>query len=232
MIFPCWMPWLPSDYDIPPTIYALLNSYVNYDADEKTKIANLASAGRECIFDFNYPLTSNINKEDFEILILNHYMMRRIGFDTLTAFKLALNAKLNEIMPIYNKLFDALDGWNLFTDGEVTTRVTNDNGTNSLINNVTTENSGTSDRRYSRMPQNEISNIKDGNYMTDYNFDETNDSGSSQSTSNGTNINETHETITRTPKDKLSIYKEFIKNRTSIYTMLFDELDDLFYGLL
>lgn len=232
MIFPCLIPWLPTDYDIPPTIYALLNSYVNYDNDEKTKISDLASVGRGCIFDFEYPLSSHISKADFETLILNHYMMRRIGYETLTAFKIALNAKLNEVMPTYNKLFDALSGWNLFTDGEIETRVTSDQGTNSLINEVTTQNQGTSDRRYSRMPQNEIENIKDGNYMTDYNFDTSNDNGNSQSTSNGTNTNETNETITRTPADKMSVYKDFLENKTSIYTMLFKDLDDLFYGLI
>ena len=31
--------------------------------------------------------------------------------------------KLNEIMPVYNKLFDALDGWTLFTDGEEYSRI-------------------------------------------------------------------------------------------------------------
>ena len=83
-------PPLPPDYDIPPTIYSLLNSYVNYDNPNPVKISNLASAGRNMFFDFNYTLTDKITKEDFEVMILNHFLMRRIGYDTVTAFKIAL----------------------------------------------------------------------------------------------------------------------------------------------
>lgn len=249
MIFPCWMmPLFPNDYDVPPTIYALLNSYVNYGKDDKTKIPDLANAGRPCIFDFDYPLTDKISKQDFETLILNHYMMRRIGFDTLTAFKIALNSKLHEVMPIYNKLFDALDGWDIFKDGEDITRLSRDdgtssttsNGSNTLKNTLTAESDGTSDRRYSKMPQNEISNVQNGTYMTDYNYDQSRENSTTSSDSTGTNndvtngqtSNQTIETIKRSPSDKLSIYKQFVENKMSIYTMLFKELDDLFYGLV
>ena len=78
MMFPYL--WIPDDYDIPPTIYAILNSYVNFDAENKTNIYNLAKAGRGCIFDFDYPLTTNIDKEDFETEILNHYIYTILVF--------------------------------------------------------------------------------------------------------------------------------------------------------
>ena len=38
----------------PPTLYAIMNSIANYDAEEKTKIRNLAKATRAKIFDFDY----------------------------------------------------------------------------------------------------------------------------------------------------------------------------------
>ena len=208
------------DYSLPPTLYRLLNSIVNFDEEEQTKIKDLASAGRDKIFDFEYPLTENIDKEDFEVLILNHFLMRRIGYDTLNAFKIALNVKLNEIMPIYNKMFDMLDGWDLFSDGERVTEM----GSNSLLN--TTSSNNTSDRRYSDTPQNQLANVQNGSYVTDYNYDT--DIGSVTSNSSGLDSR----TITRTPSDKIKIYKEFIENKKSIYTMLFDDLDTLFYGLI
>lgn len=118
-MFPWWgiplfYPKLPADYNLPPTLFSLLNSIVNYDKeeDEQVKIKNLAKEGREEIFDFEYPLTEHITKEEFETMILNNYLMRRIGYDTLTAFKIALNVKLNSIMPLYNKMFDSLEDWN------------------------------------------------------------------------------------------------------------------------
>jgi len=218
-VYPFITPPAFPDYDLPPTIYSILKSFVYYD-DTQPKIKDLASTGRENIFDFDYPLSVHVEKEDFEVMILNHFLMRRIGYDTMTAFKIALNVKLNEIMPMYNKMFDALDGWNIFNDGE---RVV-ETGQNTLTNETTSEN--TSDRRYSDTPQNGLSNVKDGKYITDYNFDT--DNGSVSSESNGSDSR----TITRTPSDKIKVYREFIENKKSIYTMIFEDLDSLFYGLV
>ena len=213
-IYPFIMPPAYPDYNLPPTLYSILNSLVNYGSNEKTKIKNLASEGRSYIFDFEYPLSNKINKEEFEIMILNHFIMRRIGYETMTAFKLALSTKLNEVMPIYNKMFDMLDGWDLFNDGELVT----ENGNNKLNNSTNSKN--ISDRRYSDTPQNELQNVQDGKYGTD--------DGKVTSESIGSDSR----TISRTPADKIKIYKEFIDNTKSIYTMIFDSLDPLFYGLI
>lgn len=227
-IYPFIYPPAAPDYNLPPTLYRILNSLVNFDAEEQTKIKDLAAAAREDIFDFNYPLTTNIQKSDFEVMILNHFLMRRIGYDTVNAFKIALNVKLNEIMPIYNKMFDMLEGWNLFNDGEVMNRTLQDSGSNSLNNMTSTSN--TSDRRYSDTPQNNLGDVRSGSYVTDYNYDQ--DSGSVSSSTAGTDSRYTLENITRSPSDKIKIYKEFIENKKSIYTMIFEDLDVLFYGLI
>lgn len=219
-VYPFIMPPAYPDYNIPPTIYALLNSIVNFDSETKTKIKDLASAGRSEIFDFTYPLSEKVNKEDFEVLILNHFLMRRIGYDTMTAFKIALNVKLNEIMPMYNKMFDMLDGWDLFNDGERVVEV----GSNTMNNETSSQN--ISDRRYSDTPQQQLQNVQDGKYITDYNYDTDNGSVSSESTGSDTR------TITRTPSDKMKLYKEFIENKKSIMTMIFEDLEPLFYGLV
>ena len=249
---PLFYPFFSPLNEKPPTLYAILNSIANFGKEDKTKIKDLASATREKIFNFTYPLTTKVDKEEFEKMILNHYMMRRIGFETVTAFQLQLNVKLNSIMPMYNKLFDMLDGWDLLNDGEKVTRTltdektsdtTNNNTTsNTLENKSTTENITTEDRRESDLPQSEIDNVQDGSYMTRYNLDKTTVNGSDNSNSSGTsttngstNTNEnvkTLEEISRTPADKISIYKQFQENLTSIYQMIFKELDDLFYGLI
>lgn len=210
---------LPVDYDLPPTIYALLNSYLNFDNDDPVKIKNLAEDGRGLIFDFNYPLTSNVSKEDFECMILNNFLMRRIGYDTLTAFKIALSVKLNEIMPKYNKLFDSMLGWNLFNDGEVITRNYSSNISN-------TGNTGSiSDRRYSDTPQNQLQNIQNGSYVTEYNYD----TDSANSSTTGTE--QRAETENRSNANKIELYKTFSAEINNVYTLIFKELDPLFYGL-
>ena len=227
-IYPFIIPPAFPDYNLPPTLYRLLNSLVNYDEEEQTKIKDLAAAGREDIFDFEYPLSTHVVKADFEVMILNHFLMRRIGYDTVNAFKIALNVKMNEIMPIYNKMFDMLDGWNIFNDGEITSRTVQDSGSNSLNNMTSTSN--TSDRRYSDTPQQQLSNVRDGKYITDYNYDQ--DSGSVTSSTAGTDSRYSIENITRTPSDKMRLYKEFIENKKAIMTMIFEDLDSLFYGLV
>lgn len=237
-------PRIPTMNEKPPTVYSILRSIVNFGKEEQTKIKDLAKTGRATIFDFDYPLTDKINKETFECMILNHFLMRRIGFDTVTAFKIQLNVKLNEIMPIYNKMFNAMDNWDIFNDGEKTTRNGADNRTTDVTNTSTTTNTlqntseTTSDRRNSELPQCEIDNVKNASYLTDYNFDTNNDTSNSNGTSeNNANTNTKddntyNETIIKTPADKIAIYKEFQENLKTIYGMIFKDLDCLFYQLI
>lgn len=231
-LYPLTIPRLPDKNYKPPTIYQLLEAIVNYGKDEKTRIKNLASAGRSKIFDFDYPLSNKVNKEEFETLILNKFMMRRIGFETLTSFKIQLNVKLNEIMPVYNKMFDFLDGWDIFNDGEVTTRDRDYTGNSNIDSNVSTSNNNTSDRRNSELPQNDIANVKDGRYMTDYNLDTDTGNSNSNSNTNSNDSNIEHETITRTPADKIRLYREFLENKNNIYSMIFKDLEELFFQII
>lgn len=241
--YPFLFPCMPTMCDLPPTVYSLLESIVNYGKDEKTKIKDLAKEGRTTFFDFDYPLTNNITKEQFETMILNKFIMRRIAYDTLTTFKIQLNVKLNSIMPLYNKMFDALENWNIFNDGEVTTetgtdeRQTTNTTQNTLSNSSTTQSSSTSDRRSSELPQDQLENLRDGSYVGNYNYDTDTATGTDSSTSNGsatsngTDNNEYTKEIRRSPADKIAIMKEMQENINSIYEMIFKDLECLFYQL-
>lgn len=224
-------PRLPNDCDLPPTIYSILDSIVNFGEEEETPIKNLAKEGRGEIFDFDYPLSTHINREDFEVMILNNYMMRRIGYETPTAFKLQLNVKLNSIMPIYNKLFDSLDGWNLFTDGEVVSREVTRGETSTDSSESSLTSSTTDDNRFSDTPQGRLQDIKDGTYMTDYTLNQNDNTSTGSSSGSSSKDGTEEETITRTPANKIELYKEFQNNIRSIYQLIFDELDELFYSL-
>ena len=237
-------PRIPTICEKPPTIYSILDGVVNYGKPEKQKVKNLAKYGRTAIFDFDYPLTSNISKEDFECMILNRFLMRRIGFDTVTLFKIQLDVKLNEIMPMYNKMFDSLQNWNIFNDGEKTIRdgydnriTVNESNTNSTATN-TTNDSNTSDRRNSDTPQNKLEDVRDGSYVTEYNYDtnnaesNSNSSGTSQNNSNTHDDNTYHETITKDVSNKLEVLKQMQQDIKSIYTLIFNDLDCLFYQLV
>ena len=221
--------WIfPTMTSKPPTLYSIMNSIVNYDREEQIKISELSKYARTTIFDFEYPLSENVDKETFEVNILNHYMERRIGFDTPTAFKVALNSKLNEIMPYYNLMFEALNGWELFNAGEVVSRSLTDDTTSS-IDSESHDNTIT-DLRSSNMPENRLNDIRNGTYVSEYNYNQ-NDTNSNSS-SDGTTNKSVAETISRTPADKIRILTEFKEKLSSIYTLIYKDLDLLFYGIL
>lgn len=245
--------FLPPNCQKPPTLYSILETIVNPDVDlndpaPEVKIKDLAKEGRTTIFNFDYPLSNKVSREKFETMILNHFLMRRIGFETVTAFRIQLDVKLNEIMPIYNKMFDALENWDIFNDGETTTRTGSDNRTsqstnktsNTLSNESTTNTTDTSDRRNSELPQNQLEDLRNGSYVTNYNYDTNTNSGNdssvsngtSEATNNGTDNNIYNETIKRTQADKIAIFKEMQENIKSIYTLIFKELECLFYQLV
>lgn len=262
-----FFPRIPVYNEMPPTLYSILESIVNFEKFPKTKIIDLAKEGRSRIFYFDYPLTLNVSKEKFETMILNHFMKRRINYDTVTDFCLQLDVKLNEIMPKYNKLFDSLENWDLFNDGEVVTengkdtKTSNQNGktTNETSQNTSSENSiesssetsgsSTNDRRYSDTPQDQLNNVQNGTYLTDYTYDQNSSSSEDSSNSSGTSSSESttnseenrtqnqndssnyEKTIKRSPADKIAIYKEMQDSIKSIYSMIFDDLEILFYGL-
>ena len=216
----------------PPTLYAILNSIANYDAMEQTKIRNLAKITHSKIFDFDYTLSNKINKDDFETDILNHYMMRRINYDTVTAFQLYLENKLHEILPYYNKLFDSLTDYNLFNDGEVITRVTKEDGTENNINQETNTGNSNVSTRFSEYPLNQLDDLSDGSYVSNQTETKGNNTNNVNSTNNKNTLNNTNENIKRTPVDKMVLYKEYLETKNSIMTMIYKELDILFYGLV
>ena len=265
-------PMIPTWNEKPPTLYSLLESIVNFGTDDKTKIKDLAKEGRGTIFNFNYPLSAKVSKEDFECMILNHFIMRRIGFETVTAFRIQLNVRLNEIMGNYNKMFDMLDGWDIFNDGETTTRqvtderniTTTSESSNDTITSTTSETTNTaenssetsatniSDNRNSDTPQNRLSEVQSGEYVDNYQYKNDNNSAEDSSSSEAHSTNQsdttnnnltssedntenrgtTREVTTRTQSDRLKLYQEFIENRKNIYTMIFRDLEDLFYQLV
>lgn len=236
-ILPIWTPFLPTNCSKPPTLYSLMQSMVNYDAEERTTTKNLAKQCHEEIFNFEYPLSDNVNKEEFECLILNHFIMRRIGYETFTAFQIALEVKMNEIMPNYNFLFDAMDDWTLFGQNQVTTRSVTDSRTTASTTGLTNSSTdlNTSDRRFSSTPNNSIAYVQSGTYLTEYNYDQ--NSGTASSTSSGTASTTDGGTLTerveKTNDDSkmIDIYIKFTQRKKNIYSMIFKDLDVLFYQL-
>lgn len=215
--------------NLPPTLYSLMNSIANYGKDESEIVNtyNLSKVARTNLFDFEYDLTEHLSKEEFECMILDHFIMRRIGFETPTMFKIQLKNKIKTIMPLYNKLFDALDGWNLFSDGELISESGTNNNTSTSNNSTTMNNEN--NNSFSDTPQNHIENVTNSSYVTDYTHSTSN--GTSTQTGGSTSNDTSSKTIQRTIADKMALYKEFITYKQNIFDLIFKDLECLFYGL-
>lgn len=122
------------------------------------------------VFNFDFPIFDENYRQVLCRKILKHYYTREIAHETVGRWKLALNAKLNEIMPYYNQLYKSeLLEFNPFYDvyltrsreGSGTSKRTNNNTeTNSGISKNVSSGSGTSNtdtlNRFSDTPQNSM----------------------------------------------------------------------------
>ncbi len=239
-----FIPFIPPNCDKPPTLYSILESLVNYGKEDKTKIKDLAKVGRQYIFDFDYDLTEKVDKAKFEETILNHFLMRRIGFDTVTAFKIQLKVKLDSMLPVYNKMLELVDETVFFGDTQIRDGYDNTDGTQksnsdtTLKNSSSTKSENISDRRFSDTPENRLGDVRAGKYITDYNYDTANANATDESNGNSktntnqetTNNKKYHETVTNVNMiDTLLKMKELNMN---VYQLIFHDLDELFYQLI
>lgn len=75
------------------------------------------------IFSFNFPIFDESYRLPLEKKILKHFYTREICEETYGLWKLRLDAKMNEIMPYYNKLYESeLLKFNPLYDVDLTTQ--------------------------------------------------------------------------------------------------------------
>lgn len=201
--------------DEPPYLADLMESKVNYNNTNPVDVDELPLYFRSYLFDFDYPL-DNQYKQDFEITFLQHYMFRRIGFETYTSFKLHLIVKLKEIMPKYNKMFEGFSNIDFLGMKEIHARVENESGSST--------GTSTNDNRFSQLPQNEIQDVRDGAYLTDYTYNTGNTTGTAE--------RETNENLDITRVDEIEEYKKFLDFANNIYSDIFKECDALFFSIV
>ena len=215
----------------PPTLYSLMESYVNYNSEEKTKIIDLPAAFRTYLFDFQYPLDSTL-KPSFEENFLTHFMERRIGFETYMSFKIHLKDKLNTIMPKYNKLLLEFNNLDFKGIKEIHTR----NYTRNIDETNSEETTGTTstinDNRFSSLPQNEISDVQDGSYMTDYTYNQNTADASGTLSGNKENNEEFEERLEIDQGDPTDEYIKIQNSISHIYNLIYKDLDCLFFQIV
>lgn len=217
----------------PPTLKAILESIVNFDNPNPVGLSRLAKLGRDKIFSFDYDLdTTLFTKEDFEVNILNHYIDRRIGFETVGAFKLKLEVKINEILPQINLLVKTYS--ELINQGLVNKTIRTKTEDNSYNKSTTggSEINSEYDNRFSDTPQNKISDVKDGTYTTNYTYNQTNTTNTSNLMDESSDDMSLEETIEKINGDEVLKSLKLIEDTKNIYTLVYKELECLFYNLV
>lgn len=191
------------------------------------------------IFDENY--RSVLNQK-----ILNHYYIYEIGFETAELFNFYLRTKMNEIMPLYNVLYQEQQKMlksDLFKNVNMEESMNSDNTTTSTVENTSesTSNSnsnGINKQLYQDTPQGKIyqGNLDNGNWATNYtrNDSENEINDSSNSTSNQKNdMSSNYNYIKKIIGNNGNMYNidilERIKNNLmNIDMLIIEELNELF----
>lgn len=205
------------------------------------KIDQIIELARVKIFDFNYPTFTPEHKIVLETKILKHYYFREIGVETFGQWKYKLNMKLNEIMPFYVKLYqsETLD-FNPLTNTSITRVGKNTGITNENMNETTQSNTSGSNvdrNKFSDTPQGSLENVEDGQYLTNYTVDESNNASANTTsiTSGKTGNSEIDNTETVTGKDSAQSYSslliEFRDTFLNIDMKVIEELELLFMQL-
>ena len=224
--------------------------YAGYDeSQERDKVDEIIEAARPKIFDFSYPIFDVNYKPVLERKILNHYYTREISYETVGLWKLHLQAKMNEIMPMFNKLYEVqLLSYNPLWDVDLTedkTRTidTDTSDSESRIGNSSAVSDGQSATQragettdngtslYSDTPQGQITNLAEGKYLT--NATVTSDTGTSRDSENVTTHNTSAENNSRSTMstgtlDTTDLYVKHIKGKRGGLTyakMLEQEVD-------
>ena len=196
----------------------------HYTVTIKTLLDNHFDLGLQ-----DYPIWNESYRNILNKKILDHYYMDEIGYETAELFKHFLNARMNEIMPYYNDLYnnqeklinDALENVDLY---ETSSR----NNTNT----VNTESSSTNNNKtlFQDTPQGQIdfTDLENQKWATNLTM---NKSGiNDESSSNGEN-NEEYERHVHgnNGKDyKVKLLIDIKDNLLNIDMKIIDDLKELF----
>lgn len=180
------------------------------------------------VFDFNFPIFDESYRKPLCQKILRHYYTHEICEETVGLWKLRLYARMLDIMPYYNKLYEsALLEFDPLKDTDITTmhsRSNNDSSNRSTTGSVklktdrTTTDSSTltgsgssslsgtssSDQRsdettkYSDTPQGSIQNLVNDTYLTNATIKQGSSEDSSEQSQTGTTSSEQSSSSTST----------------------------------
>ena len=176
------------------------------------------------IFNFYFPFYDETKRVDWEVRFVKHFYMREISAETTGLFKLWLEDTLNQIMPKYNKMYEALEKeFAVFQTQNV------DEGfTRQTEGNSEGSSEGESVGTHSTTPQGSIDNFLDDKYL-----DEASKSNSNASSKSSAK-NKEDVTFNRKGYENItpaSLLKEYSKLFGSVDSLIYKDCESLFFGL-
>lgn len=212
-------------------ICEMKSGFTMEEIKEKTP-EEIITAARPNIFNFDYPIYAAELKEPLELKILRHYYTREIGQETFGLWQWRLQSRMIEIMPKYNKLYEA------------EYKALSESGLNNvdieIIHNYTpgvkrsskTTTAASSEDAYSDTPQGGINEVKELDYLTDFRATKNNGSVTNEDLSViGTDTDVTHEAGYRGGKTFFEIMNDYRDKIFNIDQLIIMELNDLFFLL-
>ena len=193
-------------------------------------------------FDFglkDYPIFDEDYREHLNDMILKHYYMAEIGFETANLFKQYLNNKMEEIMPYYNTLYelqkDLLNNAGGIDQNvnltETYTHNVNTEGTSASTSNSDSENKGVTQNT----PQGNLvnQNINNFNYADGITMGSSNSNISDNSNTTGKTVEDYIKKIQGNNGQRYAyeVLIEVKKNILSIDLEVINQLEDLFMGI-
>lgn len=180
----------------------------------------VAMAAPKIFMDF--PIWDEEYRLTLETKILKHFYLREIAHETVGLWRLRLDTYMNELMPVYNKMYAAVSQeFNPLFDVDIT-RTHDGTSTDS------TNSSGNSVNKYSETPQGSIQNVLDGKYLT------TAQANDATSNSNGNSTAQYVERVTgkQGTGSYSKLLREYIDKLVNVDMRLMAELEPLFFCLL
>lgn len=187
----------------------------------ESSVEGIITKAAPIIFDFDWPIFDESYRLNLEKKILRHYYTREIGEETLGLWKLRLQDRLNLIMPKYNQLYESAQlQFNPFYDVDYRRFGTNSGEGQS-------SGSSSNQNMHSDTPQNGLTSVLSGEYLTDA---DVSDSNSSSQSSNSGQFEETIQGK-QAGSSYSRLLKEYRQTFLNIDMMVVNELNDLFMGL-
>lgn len=201
-----------------------------------TTIKNLVENG----FDLglkDYPIFDDSYREHLNDMIIKHYYISEIGFETAELFKMQLNNRMQEIMPYYNSLYklqkDLLDSG---IDMNVNLTESYEHNVNTDGTSTSSSNSNTDNKNVSQnTPQGNLtqSNINNFSYADNISFAGANSNVNDNSKTTGKTVEDYIKKIQGNNGNKYA-YEILIgvkNNLLAIDVEVINQLEDLFMGI-